>query len=231
MGHGWISNSYDLEGNLPKAIEYGEKFQYTSIDPFYFEVGRAFLGVRYASNGQIDEAEKSLQKTLQFNKEFGIEFLEPLANIFLGVVYIAKGRMSYGLNLMKEGRSEYLKAQNIPFYCLAEYSLGKVYLEIAKASGKISPTEIIKNIGFIVKNAPRADKKAITHFNKAIEVAKEIGSRVILGLAYFDLGVLHQAKKRTEKARQCISEAVNIFEQCEANAYLKQAKEALESLE
>jgi hypothetical protein len=30
---------------------------------------------------------------------------------------------------------------------------------------------------------------------------------------------------------KCISEAINVFEQCEAEIYLKQAKEALASLE
>ena len=33
---------------------------------------------------------------------------------------------------------------------------------------------ILKNIGFLIKNAPFAAKKAEDHLNKAIEIAKEI---------------------------------------------------------
>jgi hypothetical protein len=44
------------------------------------------------------------------------------------------------------------------------------------------------------------------------------------------LGLLHKAKGRSERAKDCISESIRIFEQCEAEAYLKQAKETLELL-
>ena len=89
---------------------------------------------------------------------------------------------------------------------------------------------MIKNIGFIAKNVPFASHKAEKHINAAIEVAKEIGAKGILGGAYYDLGLFHKAKKRIDRARQCISEAIKIFEKTEAEGFLKQAKEALESL-
>jgi hypothetical protein len=44
------------------------------------------------------------------------------------------------------------------------------------------------------------------------------------------LGLLHKAKGRLEQAKECISEAIQIFEQTEAEGFLKQAKEALASL-
>jgi len=50
-------------------------------------------------------------------------------------------------------------------------------------------------------------------------------------MAYFDLGLLHKANKRTEKARECILEAIKIFEKLELERYLRQAEEALSSLE
>ena len=62
-------------------------------------------------------------------------------------------------------------------------------------------------------------------------MVKEIEAKGVLGQAYLDLGILHKSKKRTEEAKDCISEAVRIFEQCEAEIYLKRAKEALASLE
>ncbi len=58
-----------------------------------------------------------------------------------------------------------------------------------------------------------------------------MGAKTIMGGACLDLGLLHKAKKRKDQANKCISEAVNLFEQCEADVYLKQANEALESLQ
>jgi tetratricopeptide (TPR) repeat protein len=81
-----------------------------------------------------------------------------------------------------------------------------------------------------VKSVPFAHKKAEAHLNNAIQIAKQNGFLNILAQAYLDLGLLYKAKKRTDKAEQCISEAIKIFEQCETDVYLKQASEALESL-
>ena len=63
-----------------------------------------------------------------------------------------------------------------------------------------------------------------------LETAKEIKANGFLGLTYLDLGLLQKAKKRNNQAKKCISEAVKIFEECEAEGYLKQAEEALQSL-
>ena len=55
-------------------------------------------------------------------------------------------------------------------------------------------------------------------------------AKPILGGAYFNLGLVHKAKKRTDKAKQFISEAIKIFEQCEAEIPLKQAKDVFATL-
>jgi hypothetical protein len=89
---------------------------------------------------------------------------------------------------------------------------------------------MVKNIGFILRNVPYAAAKAEEHLNKAIQVAREIGAKGILGQAYFDLGLLHKTKGRTERARECITESIQIFEQCESEARRKLAKETLASL-
>jgi len=102
---------------------------------------------------------------------------------------------------------------------------------MVQSAGPKSFSLIAKNIGFLVKNVPFAGKKAEDHFNKAIEVSKEIGAKMCLGRAYLDLGLLHKAKNRTSLASECISEAIQLFEKCHAGIYLQQAREALVSLE
>jgi tetratricopeptide (TPR) repeat protein len=87
-----------------------------------------------------------------------------------------------------------------------------------------------KNIGFLLRNVPSAAEKAEKHLHQVIEIGEEIGSKNTIARAYLDLGLLHKAKKRTGQAKECISKAIELFEQCEATVFLKQAKEALESL-
>jgi hypothetical protein len=42
--------------------------------------------------------------------------------------------------------------------------------------------------------------------------------------------MLHKARNRTDQARECIASAVQLFEACEAEVYLQQAREAMASL-
>lgn len=81
-----------------------------------------------------------------------------------------------------------------------------------------------------MKNVPFASKKAENYFNKAIESAKRFRAKGIEGWAYFDLGLLHKAKKRNNLAGKCISEAIQIFEQIGAEVRLKQARDSLADL-
>ncbi len=111
----------------------------------------------------------------------------------------------------------------------SEYILGEVNLQIATGP-KPSLSIMAKNIGFLVKNVPFATKKAEEHFNKAIELFKEIGVKGFLGQVYLSLGLLYKASRRTDQARQCLLEAINLFQECEAEGWLKQANEALDSL-
>jgi hypothetical protein len=49
-------------------------------------------------------------------------------------------------------------------------------------------------------------------------------------MACLDLGLLNRIRGKTEQARKYISEAIQIFEETGADAFLKRAKEALASL-
>ena len=89
---------------------------------------------------------------------------------------------------------------------------------------------MLKNIIFLLKTIPFAARRAESHLNKAIEICRELGAKGILASALLDLGNLHKAKRRIEQARDHIAEAVQLFEECEAQNYLNQAKNALRTL-
>jgi hypothetical protein len=52
----------------------------------------------------------------------------------------------------------------------------------------------------------------------------------MLGQALLNLGLPHKEKKRAQEAKKCFSQAVQIFEECQAEVFLNQAKEVLGSL-
>ena len=137
--------------------------------------------------------------------------------------------MKQGFRKFEETQAILLKSHNKLMYAMSESILGLVYTQFITGPSPGLST-LAKNFGFIVKNAPFAEKKAEDHFNKAIELFREMGAKGELGEAFLGLGRLYKAKKRNGKARECFSEALHLFEECDAHVYLKQAKEALASL-
>lgn len=184
----------------------------------------------YAQIGQFKEADEALQEVASYCRDFGCEVFGTPTRAILGFVSIAKGQMGQGLKMIEETLRACHENQRRLWYVILEHNLGQVYLQIVDKSATVSLTTMAKNVGFIIKNVPSAVKKAAEHFNNAINVAKEIGAKGIEGQAYLDLGRLHQAKGRSEQARDCFSKAARIFEECEAEIFLKQAKESLQTL-
>jgi len=231
MGHYIRGLGFFMDGDFLSAIEAENKGIQTAQDPFYSQFPRLMLGTSHVRNGQFQEGKEALQIVASYGRDFGCEELGTPAHAMLGLVSIAEGQMGKGLRMIEETLWASDKSHRRVWYVTAEQILGELYFQIANKSAKVSLATMAKNLGFIVKNVPSADKKAEDHFDKAIEAAKKIGAKGTLGLTYLDLGRLHKAKGRSDKARECFLEAVDILEQCESKMFLKQAKEALSSLE
>jgi tetratricopeptide (TPR) repeat protein len=230
MGYAVLGTAYQDPSDITLSIEAYEKAIQVGVEPFYVEYIRMNLAAVYIMNGQIEEAENAINRVVAFSQVSGAWGPGKPAQAFLGAVLMAKGQMGLGLKILKEGKQELLTSGNMINYLQCEYILAKIFMQIAEGAEPIDLSKIIKNIGFIAKNVPFASKKAEGHLKKVIEVAEEIGARALMGSAYLDLGLLYKIKKSKDLAHKYISEAVRIFEQCEAEGYLKQANEELESL-
>jgi class 3 adenylate cyclase/tetratricopeptide (TPR) repeat protein len=230
FGHLDIGYSHFIAGDFPSAIECFQRGIQVSIDPLYSTASKFMLGFSYLSSGRFQEAEETLREVSDFSDKFGVEWMGTPAHMFRGVVMIANGDLKQGIRTLEDGKRIWQKIGRKWCHAQASYILGRVYSEIVGGAASISLPKIAKNIGFLAKSIPTAGKKAEGHFNDVIEITKEMGAKALLGQAFLDLGLLHRAKGRKEKARDCIAEAINALEQCEADVYLRQAKEALDSL-
>jgi tetratricopeptide (TPR) repeat protein len=231
VGYLYIGYSHFIAGDLPLALEYAQKGIQISVDPLYSVAGKLLFGFSHAFWGKFKEIEEMAKLTRDFCHDVGCEVWGTMAEMLLGITYIAIGQMNQGLKMVEEVRDAYQKNKRRGTLALPEYILGKVYLQIVEGENLPSFSILARNIGFIVKNVPAAAKKAEEHFKRAIALAKEVGTNNYMAMAYLDLGFLHKAKKRTEQAKECISQAIELFEKGKAEVYLQQAKEVLASLE
>ncbi|UCD79365.1 MAG: hypothetical protein JSW26_28870, partial [Desulfobacterales bacterium] len=230
LGHYITALSYFMAGDFSSTIEYSKIAIQITADPYYSKFFILLLGTCLALTNQFQEAEDLLQEVLSFGQKFGCEELETSASAILGLISIVKGRMSQGLKKIEEAIQVCLKNQKRVLHASLEHTVGQVYLQILPGEEKLSLSTLAKNFGFLIKNVPFAGRKAEDNFKKAIDIAKEIGANGTLAQAYLDLGLLNKARGRTDRARGCISKAIQLFEQAEAEVYLKQAKDALASL-
>jgi len=229
FGH-WVNSwGYTLTGDLESAQICCEKATEVALDPFYSQFPKCLMGYSHLLRGQFQEAEDLLQSLSNFCEPRAIGILSIPAYSFLAPTLIAKGHMKRGLKMLEDAQQTLIRNQRRVWYATSEHILGSVYSQIA--TGPTPAFSIMaKNIGFLVKNVPFAGKKAEEHFNRAIELLTEIGAKGFLGGAYLDLGLFYKARNKNQQARECISEAIKIFEESEAVEFLKQAREAMESL-
>ncbi len=230
FGYCFLGQSHLMDGDVSTALEWAKRAAREAQDPLYYHGALCIAGIAYAQGGRFQEAGPPLAEAVTFFRKCRWEWFETVAKIFLSMAWIAQGRMSRGLGLIEECRRACLENERRYFYATSEYCLGKLYLQIAQGEGDLSLSTAIKNIGFLVKSVPFAARKAESHFNKAIEVAEEIGAKAVLGQAYLDLGKLHKAKNRKDNAKECINKAIKYFDLSGTETFLKEARAELESL-
>ena len=218
-------------GDFPSAIEYYKKSIQVSPDPVVSNAAKLVLGMCYLVTAQLKEAQSILEEVIEHSEKFGYEWVGSASQGMKGMVLIAQGDLKQGMSLYENVIRVFLESKSLYRYAMSNYLMGKVYAKIAQGGGgKKNFSFLVKNIVFLIKTVPFARKKAEEYLNVAMKTAREIGAKSVLGQAYLEMGLLHKAKGKTEKARECISNAIDAFEKCEADVFLKQAKDALASM-
>lgn len=221
-----IALGHLVDGDMESAVEASIKSGEAAMDPFYLLFSKLSLGMAHFFRERFQESEEALQSLFDFNKKNGVGQLAEIGTSFWTPQLVAKGRMSEGIKMLEENQQLLLNNQRISFYAQSEIFMGAIFAQIATGP-KPGLGIMAKNIGFLAKYAPVASKMAEQHFNKAIEICKEINGKWFLGLSYFHLGLFYKAKKKSDPAYDCFSEAVRVFKECDARFYLKQAEDEL----
>ncbi|MDD2903486.1 MAG: hypothetical protein PHU44_13740, partial [Syntrophales bacterium] len=217
-------------GDFTQAIRCAKNGIEGAADPFYDQWAKIALSISFVFQTiKFAEAGELLEEVLSYSRESGCNYLKSMADLFMGVLLIAKGQMNRGLAMIKEVHAASLKNERVTLLVVTEYILGRIFLQIAQPDKPVNFPTIAKNLGFLVMNVPFAAKKAETHLLKAIKTAERIGARGILGQASLDLGLLKKKRGKTEEARKLIDKAISIFETMEAEVFLKIARESLQA--
>ena len=218
-------------GDYTNCIKKMEETIRLAKDPITLYNGKLMMGMCYLSLGRLKEAEDALNVTLDLTRHIRSWVRKPQLELFLTAVQAGRGNLSKGIKNLHRLKAYFFENSQKWSAASAEYILGNIYFQLIHNEAPRDFKIIMKNIGFLIKTLPFAAKKAEQHYLAAIKAAKEINAKGILGQSCLDLGLLYKFKKRNDEARQYISNAVKIFEECGAYAFLKQARKELISLQ
>ena len=230
MGCVFMGYSHMIGGDMAAVTSCFEEAIQISADPWYSQFPSLALCYARVAHGDYDGLAEKLERIIAFSEERGAEYVGAPAKLLLGAVLVARGELGKGLKRMEEIAEIWLQSGSKLRYAVSQLVMGRTYALIAQGAGEKKWSILFRNVGFLITKAPFADRKAVQYLSTAIEVATEMGARDTLGRASLTLGLLHRAKGRYAEARECLSSAVHMFEECEADNYLLQAKEALSLL-
>ncbi|UCG13456.1 MAG: AAA family ATPase [Deltaproteobacteria bacterium] len=230
MGHCCMGFSNLVNGDLAAATACFKQAEQISVDPWYSQFPQLALCYTYITRGEPHKAREALEEIIRFSKERGADYAGGPAHSLMGVVLIAQGHLSRGIRILETRQKTWLESGHRLRYIIFGHILAKIYARIAQDSYPMKLTHIGKNLGFLLRKAPFATRKALGWYEASIETAAEIGAKNILGKSYYDLGLFHAARGKKAQARDCLSRAIEIFEQGYAELYLKDAEEAMKAL-
>jgi len=211
MGHFIMAHSFIMDGDSQSAIQYLRQGVEISMDPLYSFMVKLPLGECYVLGSQLQDAEDLWQEILAFSRESAGEKYEIMALGLLSSISFLKGEV------------QALTAAEEILRRILETGLKSLYDRLYCA--------LARGFSLMAGVTPDITQKAKDYCDKTIGIAREVGAKAFLGQGYLGLGLVCSAEGDKNKARQYISEAVSLFEQCELDTYLKEAKEALESLQ
>ena len=230
QGYMFMGMMSQAAGDYARSIKEIEKAILLTKDTIVLYHSKFLLGISYLLFGRFQEAEDNLNAILLMTRHIESWLRKPLAEIFLNAALAARGNLSRSIKKLHRLQAYFSENGQKVSFMFGEYNLGKIYFQMIQSKAPKDFRVITKNIGFLIKTIPFAAKKAEYHYQSAIQTAEEISAKGVLAQACLDLGLLYKIKKRNDEARQYISNAVKIFEECGAYAFLDQARQAHRSL-
>ncbi len=195
-----------FHGRPEEALEYAEKSIQLADGQMDNLIGRCAKGSALALMGRASEAIEMLRTARREIEEGGSLTMCRLTDVAYGAALVQSGRMSAGVRWI-ESSIRRCRDMNPVFPASAHLALGEMFTEMALRRRRAPASLILRNLGFVLRNAPFAARKARRHLEEAVGLARKIGNTSMAGHALLTLAELQSATRHELEARQLLSEA------------------------
>ena len=195
VGYICMSYAYYAQGDFSKSLEWGKKAVELSNDPLFSVWPKLVLATFSIQAEQFQQADEILREIIPFCQNLGMDYIVDLAQPLHGAVLMANGQFSRGLKMIEAGVRVLTNNGRLLCRYFLEFTLAEIYFQMATRPRRLGFWPIIKNLGFILKEAPFARRKAEAYLSKFIQDGKEIGAGGFMqSHAALNLELLHQDK-------------------------------------
>jgi class 3 adenylate cyclase/tetratricopeptide (TPR) repeat protein len=241
--------NYILRGNLDLAYQITKEsllMAQDSGDIYLKAAAHSSYGMSCYCKGLFEEAKESLLKALTFSEKLAQLGWKTLVCGFLGHVYFDMAEYKKAQNYYQEGVSTLERARLYSFWVnvwkisLArskvfsndkKINLGEVFKYYENINPKVGKGLAARYIGEILfKIDDQIRSEAEEWFKKAIEADKKNGTMWSLGGDYASYAELCKQKGDISKARENLSKAMEIFNECSADGWVGKYEKELSAL-
>jgi class 3 adenylate cyclase len=223
LGHSCIGWSHLIEGDRQMALASFAKAVDVSADPWYGMFPKLAMCLTHASMGSMSEAEKMVHELLMFSRDRGAEFVGEPAQFFQGLIWAVKGDTRRGLNIMEDVLTTWGKNGNRLRLTLCGHILAGFYLSLIEQAKEVPLPGRFPNPEDLLQQTRHT---LLVH----LRAAQQMGAVAIQGQVLLSLARVHQRSGATGKARGALSQATDLFAKCGAEAFQKEAENALSAL-
>jgi tetratricopeptide (TPR) repeat protein len=215
------------------------------VDPRSLMFAHWGLGRLFVIQGAPDRGLLLLERAMSICREADLSFYFSMVAGALAAAYTLDGRVADAVPLFTQALEQTIVtgrilSQTLLYRCLGEAHLLAGRLEEAQTCAERSLTlaherqqrgyraYVLRLLGDIAaRREPPERKSAEAHYQQAIALAEELGTRPLVAHCHHGLGALYAATGQTEQAGVELSTAIALYRDMEMTFWLPQAEAAL----
>jgi DNA-binding SARP family transcriptional activator len=236
--------------DYPRATEHFEKSLAIRIengDTHGTAVLYNNLGVAYERQGNYDKAFEYHRQSFELEKGIGDIYGLAISHTNLGLILCrgedypqALDHLEEAAGICRDIKCEWLLPETYRVMAEVRLALGDVTealeyghasLEMAYKTGdKVFEGVAHRVLGKIMALGHQQWEEGERHFSKSIDILKALGNEHELGKSYYECGLVLRDKGEVDRAQECLSQAIEIFERTGVTERLERAKTAYRQL-
>jgi class 3 adenylate cyclase/tetratricopeptide (TPR) repeat protein len=223
LGHSCLGWSHLISGDLQNAKACFEKAVQISADPWYARFPKLALGYGFTAAGDAASAEPILQELIEFSVAHGAEFLGTTARFFQELCHMTPANITERLRFCEQQLEDWRQNNSWLRYVICGHLMARAFFRLSRQE----PEPHTQARGDWQHHAIG---KAEHWYLICIDKTREQGAVLLQALSWLGMGECHIATHDSSAAAHAVGQSIELFEKCEAEHYLIQAKQLLESI-